>query len=101
MWDAAAHVIMSVSQQRKWPYRCQADLNSSVWKLADELRGKGGEAEAFCLEAGYLIARNSYINFYHRDMDLEGGNGWYFATARKAVHHFVEIMVAMSESSGN
>ena len=101
MWDAASHAIMSVCRRRDWLHQSRQDLDIAVTRLAAELRNAGRETDALCIDAGYVIACNSHINFYHRDMDLEGGNGWYFATAREAVHRFVEIMVAMSESSEN
>ena len=99
MWDAAAHAVMAVCRHRNWPHQSRQDIDLSVTRLADELRNAGRETDAFCIGAGYVIACNSHINFYHRDMDLEGGNGWYLATARKAVHRFVEVMLANSESS--
>lgn len=101
MWDAAAHAVKAACQHRNWPHHSRQDLDLSVTRLAGELRTVGREADALCIDAGYLMACNSHINFYHRDMDLDGGNGWYFATARKAVHRFVEIVVSMSESSEN
>ena len=99
MWDAASHAIMAVCRHRNWPHQSRRGLDLSATRLAAELRYAGRETDALCIDAGFVTACNSHINFYHRDMDLEGGNGWYFATARKAVHRFVEIMVAMSESS--
>ena len=99
MWDAAAHAVMAVCHRRDWQHQSRQDIDLSVARLADELRNTGRETDALCIDAGYVIACNSHINFYHRDMDLEGGNGWYFATARKAVHRFVEAMLAISESS--
>ena len=99
MWDAAAHAIIAVCQHRNWPHWNRADLDSSVMRLTDELRNAGREDEALGLEAGYVVACNSHINFYHRDMDLDGGNGRYFAMARGVVHRFVEGMLAMSEST--
>ena len=101
MWDAASHAVMAVCRHRSWPHQSRRDLDLAVTRLAAELRIAERETDALCIGARYVIACNSHINFYHRDMDLEGGNGWYFATARKAVHRFVEIMVAMSESSEN
>ena len=97
MWDAAAHAVMAVCHRRNWLHQSRQD-NTAITRLAEELRSNGRETDALHIDAGYVIACNSHINFYHRDMDLEGGNGWYFATARKAVHRFVEIVLAMSES---
>ena len=99
MWDAAAHAVMAVCLRRNWLHQNRQNLNVAVTRLAEELRSNGRETDALCIDAGYVIACNSHINFYHRDMDLEGGNGWYFATARKAAHRFVETMLAISESS--
>ncbi len=101
IWDATAHAVMAVCHHRDWLHQSRQDLDTAVKRLAEELRSNGRETDALHIDAGYVIACNSHINFYHRDMDLEGGNGWYFATARKAVHRFVEIALAMSESSGN
>ena len=101
MREAAAHAVMAVCHRRNWLYQSRQHLNVAVTRLADELRNAGRETDAFRIDAGYVIACNSHIHFYHRDMDLEGGNGWYFATARKAVHRFVEAMLDISESSSD
>lgn len=64
MWDAAAHAIMSVCLRRNWLHQSRQDLNIAVTRLAEELRSNGRETDALCIDAGYVIARNSHINFY-------------------------------------
>ena len=97
--DAATYAVIAVCQHRNWPCGNRADLDSSVRRLASELRDAGMIDDALTLEAEYIVACNSHISFYHRDMDLEGGNGLYFAIARRSVHRFVERMLAISESA--
>ncbi len=98
MWGAAAHVVIAVCQQRGWRHRSHPAMNEAVERLATESRDTGDELTAAVLDAGFIAAANAHVHFYHRDMDLEGGNGQYFARAKRAVEQFVERMVAISES---
>ena len=98
MWGAAAHAVIAVCQQRGWRHRSHRAMNEAVDRLRDELREAGDELGAAILDGGFVAASNAHVHFYHRDMDLEGGNGQYFARARRVVQQFVERMVAISES---
>ena len=77
-------------------------MGEAVAHLEDEFRNwtSGDENTANILGAGFAVASNYHVHFYHRDMDLEGGNGQYFARAKEAVERFVEsaAMVAISEA---
>ena len=98
MWGAAAHAAIAVCQQRGWRHRSHPAMTEAVEKLVDELRNAGDEHTADQLSNGFFIASHYHVHFYHRDMDLNGGNGWFFDTAKRVVEQFVERMVAISES---
>lgn len=98
MWGAAAHSVIAVCQQRGWRHRSHPAMGEAVSRLSEEARGDGDENLANILDAGFVVASNAHVHFYHRDMDLEGGNGQYFSRAKEAVERFVNAMVAMSES---
>ena len=99
MWAASAHAIKSVCHRRGWPHRNKSDLGHAIDRLAGELRGSGDGIAAESLEAGFVVAFNYRINFYHRDMDLDGGDGQFFYAAKRAVHRFVASMLAIAEST--
>ena len=98
MWGAAAHAVIAVCQQRGWRHRSHRAMSEVVDRLCDELRDSGDELSAIALDGGFAAASNAHIHLYHRDMDLEGGNGQYFSRARRLVEQFVDRMVAISES---
>ena len=98
MWGAAAHAVIAVCQQRGWQHRSHRAMSNAVNWLSDELRDSGDELGATILSNGFFIASHYHVHFYHRDMDLNGGNGWFFDTAKKAVEQFVGRMTAISES---
>ena len=98
MWGAAAHAVIAVCQQRGWRHRSHPAMGEAVVALADELTASGDENTANILKSGFAIAANCHVHFYHRDMDLEGGNGLYFSVAKEAVEKFVDSMVRISES---
>ena len=98
MWGAAAHAVIAVCQQRGWRHRSHRAMNEAVTRLSAELRGTGDELNANILESGFVIASNCHVHFYHRDMDENGGGGWFFDTAKKSIERFVDTMVEMSES---
>ena len=97
MWGAAVHAVIAVCLQRGWEYCGNQAMGNAVDRLAVELRDAGDGLIADNLISGFVIAVNRHINFYHQDMDLNGGDGWFFSTAKRAVERFVERMVAMSE----
>jgi hypothetical protein len=72
-------------------------MTEAVERLVGELRIGGDELIAYQLANGFLIASHYHVHFYHRDMDLNGGGGWFLYTAKKSVEQFVERMVAISE----
>ena len=98
MWGAAAHAVIAVCQQRGWRHRSHPAMTEAVGRLASELRDAGDERTADQLANGFFIASHYHVHFYRRDMDLNGGGGWFFDTAKKSVEQFVDRMVAMSES---
>ena len=98
MWGAAAHAVIAVCQQRGWRHRSHPSMSEAVRMISDELRNAEEESEAELLGSGFVIASNYHIHFYHRDMDENGGNGWFFDTAKRSVEQFVGRMVALSES---
>ena len=73
-------------------------MTEAVNTLASELRDAGDERTAEQLANGFFIASHYHVHFYHRDMDLNGGGGWFFNTAKEAVEIFVERMAEMSDS---
>ena len=97
MWGAAAHAVIAVCQQRGWPHRNHPAMTEAVERLVGELRIGGDELIAYQLANGFFIASHYHVHFYHRDMDLNGGGGWFFDTAKKSVDQFLERMVAISE----
>ena len=98
MWGAAAHAVIAVCQQRGWRHRSHRTMGEAVNRLRGELKDAGDELGATTLDGGFVAASNAHVHFYHRDMDLEGGNGQYFERAKRVVEQFVDRMVAISES---
>ena len=98
MWGAAAHAVIAVFQQRGWRHRSHPAMNDAVGRLVDELRNAGDGHTADNLRSGFIIASQYHVHFYHRDMDLNGGNGWFFTNAKESVEQFVRLMTAISES---
>ena len=98
MWGAAAHALIAVCQQRGWQHRSHRTMNNAVVRLAVEFRDAGDENTANILESGFSVASNYHVHFYHRDMDMEEGNGQYFNLAKRTVERFVHRLVAISES---
>ncbi len=98
MWGAAAHAVIAVCQQRGWRHRSHPAMSEAVGRLAEERRDAGDELTAALLDGGFNAAANCHVHFYHRDMDLEGGSGQYFARAKRLVEEFVGRMVTISES---
>ena len=98
MWGAAAHAVIAVCQQRGWRHRSHRAMSEAVTRLSGELRDSGDELNANILDSGFVIASNCHVHFYHRDMDENGGGGWFFDMAKQAVERFVESMVAISEA---
>ena len=98
MWGAAAHAVIAVCQQRGWRHRSHPAMGEAVALLEREFITSGDENTANILGSGFAVASNYHIHFYHRDMDLEGGNGQYFARAKESVERFVDSMVGISES---
>ena len=98
MWGAAAHAVIAVCQQRGWRHRSHRAMSEAVTRIGDELKDSGDDFTAELLGSGFIIASNYHIHFYHRDMDENGGNGWFFATAKESVEKFVERMVTISEA---
>lgn len=96
MWGGAAHAVIAVCQQRGWRHRSHPAISEAVGRLSAELREAGDEGGAAILDGGFVAASNAHVHFYHRDMDLEGGNGQYFARAKRVVEQFVERMVEIS-----
>ena len=97
MWGAAAHAVIAVCQQRGWRHRSHRVMSDAVERLARELVSTGDSDTAEHLRNGFVIASNCHTHFYHRDMDLDGGDGWYFNTARNAVEQFVDRILRISE----
>ena len=98
MWGAAAHAVIAVCQQRGWRHRSHRAMNQSVVRLAHEFANGGDTDTAEHLRNGFVIASNCHIHFYHRDMDLDRGDGWFFNTAKRAEEQFVDRMVGISGS---
>ncbi len=98
MWGAAAHAVIAVCQQRGWRHRSHPAMSAAVSLISAEFRAIGEEGTAAIINGGFVAASNAHVHFYHRDMDLEGGNGQYFARAKLLVEQFVATMVAMSEA---
>ena len=98
MWAASAYAIKAVCHRRGWLCQDKSDLGNAVGRLSGELRDAKDGPMADILNAGLVIASNYRINFYHRDMDLNGGNGQFFSAAKEAVEQFIECMLAISEA---
>lgn len=97
-WGAATHAVIAVCQQRGWRHHSHPAMDDAVQHLAYEIRDAGNPDGANLLRYGFVIASQYHVHFYHRDMDIEGGNGRYFDTAKEAVEQFVARMLAISES---
>ena len=98
MWGAAAHAVIAVYMQRGWAHRSHRAMNNAVLRLADEIRDAGNAEAAEILINGFALAANCHTHFYHRDLDLDVGDGRFFSTAKRRVEQFVERMVAISEA---
>ncbi len=98
VWGAAAHAVIAVCQQRGWRYRSHRVMNEAVERLADEFAEAGDSDFSEHLRNGFVIASKCHVHFYHRDMDPDGEDGWFFNTAKRSVEQFVDRMVRISES---
>ena len=98
MWGAAAHAVIAVCQQRGWRHRSHRAMSEALRLLGNELKSQGDDHGATILDSGFVVASNYHIHFYHRDMDENGGGGWFFDTAKRIVEQFVERMVVISEA---
>ena len=98
MWGAAAHAVIAVCQQRGWRHRSHPAMSEAVARISAEMREAGDEGTAAIIDGGFAAASNAHVHFYHRDMDLERGNGQYFARAKNLVEQLVGRMAAISES---
>ena len=64
MWGAAAHAIMTVAQQRGWPYGSHIVMINAALRIASEL--DDGD-----LHAGVATAQLFHINFYQENIEPE------------------------------
>ena len=64
MWGAAAHAIMTVAQQRGWPFGNHSVIISAALRIASEL--DDGD-----LRAGVATAQLFHINFYQDNIEPE------------------------------
>ena len=86
MWDAAAHAVMMVAQERGWPYGSHRHLKAAADRMVREI---GNEA----LESGFSVAQQFHANFYHRFMEDDD-----IARGRRVVRRFVEQVLEYAGS---
>ena len=85
-WEAAAHAVMAVAQQRGWNYGDHRSLKIAVSRLANEFD------DPF-LETVFGVAEKFHANFYHKFMqDYEPDRD------RPAVRLFVQSIQSLMDS---
>ena len=85
LWEAAAHAVLAVAQQRGWRFGDHLALRAAANRLAHELR-EPRLAEQFGL------AQKFHANFYHdlmQDYEIERD--------RPSVHLFVNRVLSLTE----
>ncbi len=87
LWQAAAHAITAVAQQRGWEYGGLESLYAAAARLSEELEGPLLASE-FSITDSFRV--NAEIG-YMEDFQLKN--------SRPRVRHFVESVLALSELS--
>lgn len=85
LWEAAAHVVMSIAQQRGWQFGTRYDLKMAVKRLTDEYDDP-------MIAGGFLAAEMFHANFYYGFME-----DFQIDADRPKVRRFVERINALME----
>lgn len=83
LWEAAAHAIMAVAEQRGLDHGTHRAMITAARQIADQLDDER-------LRTGILAARHFHSNFYNGTMEPED-----VEYDRPLVHRFVALMLAL------
>ncbi len=85
LWGAAAHALMSVAQEKGWPYKSHPSLRDAAKRLSEELNDTA-------ILSGFGVAESFHRNFYHRYMEE---SEWHLY--QPVVQDFVARVLALRE----
>lgn len=85
LWEAAAHVVMSIAQRRGWQFATRYGLKMAVKRIADEYDDP-------MIAGGFLAAEKFHANFYYGFME-----DFQIDADRPKVRRFVERIDALME----
>lgn len=85
LWEAAAHVVMSIAQRRGWQFATRYDLKIAAERLAVEYDDPVMASE-------FSVAEKFHANFYHGFME-----DFQISEDRPIVRRFVERVDALIE----
>lgn len=90
LWQAAAHAITAVAQQRGWDYRDDSEtLNDIICRLGEEQ------------DEPYLISAFSAVKMFRDNVDYDFMEDFQYKSARPRTRRFVEHILSLSEVSSS
>ena len=87
LWQAAAHAITAVAQQRGWECENPESLNDIIDQLAEEKNDP------------YLISAFSSIKMFRDNVEFDFMEDFQIKSARPRTRRFVEYMLSLQESA--
>ncbi len=87
LWNAAAHAITAVAQQRGWEHGNLASLHTAVNRLADEL------------EEPLLSSCFSSVKIFRDNVEFDFMEDFQLKSSRPRARYFIERMLSLLEPS--
>ena len=85
LWQAAAHAITAVAQQRGWPHAGPDDLNRAVKRLADDL------------DEPLLSSCFASVKMFRDNVEFDFMEEFQLKSARPRARHFINRMLSLLE----
>lgn len=85
LWDAAAHAVTAVAQQRGWKHGDLESLYAAANRLSEEL------------EDPLLASEFSIADSFRTNADIDYMEDFQLKSSRPYVRHFIESALALSE----